>query len=202
MRQMQYSAAAERNQDPILEILREVFADRREVLEIGSGTGQHAVYFSAALPQLRWQPSDRPEVLPGLAAGLAANAPPNCRAAVGLDVTTADWAVFPVDAVFTANTLHIMSWEAVIACFQGIGRILSAEGKLCVYGPFRYAGEFTTPSNAAFDRSLRQRDPASGIRDIEAVCDLAAAQDMVLLADHAMPANNQLLVWQRSRQGQ
>lgn len=190
-----FSEACERNKGPILEALRSAFADRTRVLEIGAGTGQHAVHFASHLPHLVWQPTDRAEHLPGLAARIAEQGAPNLRPPLELDVTQAHWPALDVDGVYSANTLHIMSWAEVESFFSGVGRALREGGVLTVYGPFRYAGRFTTESNAAFDRSLRERDPASGIRDFEAVDTLAFAQGLELRADHSMPANNQLLVW-------
>lgn len=167
------------------------------MLEIGSGTGQHAVFFARALPHLLWQPSDRAEWLPALRARIAQEGPENLAAPIELDVTWAPWPIFDADTIYSANTLHIMAWQEVEAFFAGVGRTLAkaAHRTLAVYGPFKYRGAFTTPSNAAFDESLKSRDPASGIRDFEAVDALARAQGLVLSADHAMPANNQLLVW-------
>ncbi len=190
-----FSEASDRNKQPILEILRGVLAGYRHVVEIGAGTGQHAVHFASELPHLEWQPTDRGEYLPGLAARIKLEGPPNLRAPIELDVLQANWPTFVADAVYSANTLHIMSWPEVEAFFRGVGRILAAGDVLVVYGPFRYGGNFTTESNEAFDRSLRGRDPASGIRDFEAVNALAEAQGLALAADHAMPANNQLLSW-------
>lgn len=190
-----FSEACERNKEPILAVLREAFADRRRVVEIGAGTGQHAVHFARHLPHVVWQPTDRAEWLEGLAARVAAEGPPNLLPPVELDVLREPWAAVRGDAVFSANTLHIMSWPAVEALFAGLGRILEPGGVLAVYGPFRYRGAFTTPSNAEFDAMLRERDPASGVRGFEAVDALAGAAGLALLADHPMPANNQLLVW-------
>jgi SAM-dependent methyltransferase len=190
-----FSDACERNKAPILEVLREAFADRQRVIEIGAGTGQHAVHFARHLPQLTWQPTDRPEYLPGLSARIAAEGSPNLGAALEFDVLRQPWPALRGDAVFSANTLHIMSWEAVEALFDGLPRILEPGSVLAIYGPFKYAGLFTTTSNAAFDARLRERDPDSGLRDIEAVNALASAAGLDLQADHAMPANNQLLVW-------
>jgi SAM-dependent methyltransferase len=189
------SEAADRNKQPILEILRGALARHRRVLEIGSGTGQHAVHFARELRHLEWQPTDRADCLPALAARHGLEGPANMRTPVELDVMREDWPAFAADTVYSANTLHIMSWPEVNAFFRGVGRILGQGGLLAVYGPFRYGGNFTTESNAAFDRSLRSRDPASGIRDFEAVNALAAVQGLELRADHAMPANNQLLTW-------
>jgi SAM-dependent methyltransferase len=190
-----YSDACERNKEPILEVLRNAFADCTRVVEIGAGTGQHAVHFARHLPRLTWQPTDCREHLPGLAARAAAEGPRNLAVPVELDVLQAHWPPVTGDAAFSANTLHIMSWPAVEALFAGLPRVLAARGVLAIYGPFKYGGRFTTESNAAFDRMLRERDPESGIRDFEAVNALAAAAGLELQADHAMPANNQLLVW-------
>lgn len=196
------SPACERNKQPILGVLRTAFAKQRRVLEIGSGTGQHAVFFSRELPHLEWLASDRAEWLPGLRARIAQQGPPNLASPVELDVTMAHWPVAGMDAVFSANTLHIMGWREVEAFFAGVGRLLAANGDapsssrtLAVYGPFRYGGAYTSASNGDFDVFLRARDPASGIRDFEVVNELAADQGLALCADHAMPANNQLLVW-------
>jgi SAM-dependent methyltransferase len=194
-----FSEACERNKGPILGILRGAFGGARRVLEVGSGTGQHAVWFARHLPWLAWQPSEVPDQLPPLRARLEAEAPANVQPALALDVAIRPWPVTGVDAVFTANTLHIVSWAHVEQFFLGVGEALAGGGVLCVYGPFRYGGEFTTPSNAEFDLWLRRRDPVSGVRDFEAVSALAAAQGLTLLADHAMPANNQTLVWRRAQ---
>jgi SAM-dependent methyltransferase len=190
-----YSEACERNRGPILEVLREAFADRRRVVEIGAGTGQHAVHFARNLSQLAWQPTDRAEYLAGLAARIAAEGPPNLGTPLELDVLHDPWPAVSGDAVFSANTLHIMSWQAVEALFAGLPRILEPGGVVAIYGPFKYGGQCTTASNAAFDAMLRERDPESGLRDFEEVDALVAAVGLELQADHAMPANNQLLVW-------
>jgi SAM-dependent methyltransferase len=190
-----FSDACERNKGPILDVLRPAFAGCTRVVEIGSGTGQHAVHFTRHLPHLQWQPTDRAEYLPGLAARIAAEGPPNLASPLELDVLAEPWPAVRGDAVFSANTLHIMSWPAVEALFSGLPRILATGGVLAIYGPFKYGGRSTTESNAAFDSMLRERDPQSGVRDFEAVNALAEAAGLRLSADHAMPANNQLLVW-------
>jgi len=192
-----FSQAAENNKVPILRILREVFAQTRSVLEIGSGTGQHAVHFGCGLPHLVWQPSDLAHNLPDIQARLAAEAPANVLAPLVLDVAKQVWPVGDIDGLFSANAVHIMSWTHVTQMFAGMGKILSDQAIVCLYGPFKYAGAFTTPSNAQFDAWLKQRDPLSGVRDFEAVDALARAQGLRPLADYAMPANNQLLVWRR-----
>jgi SAM-dependent methyltransferase len=190
-----YSEACDRNKAPILALLREAFADRRRVVEIGAGTGQHAVHFARHLPHLTWQPTDRAEHLVGLEARIAAEGPSNLAAPLELDVLRDPWPAVTADAVFSANTLHIMSWPAVEAMFAGLRRVLAADGVIAIYGPFKYGGGYTAASNATFDAMLRERDPESGVRDFEAVNALAAAVGLELQADHAMPANNQLLVW-------
>jgi cyclopropane fatty-acyl-phospholipid synthase-like methyltransferase len=191
------SAACERNKDPILRILTQAFARSHRVLEIGSGTGQHAVHFATHLPHLTWQPSDRGDYLPGLRARIAHDGPTNLRPAIDLDVRSLPWPVEPVDAIFTANTLHIMDWAAVEDLLRGVGAVLSAPGVFCMYGPFRYGGEYTSPSNAEFDEYLRSTYPGGGIKNFEDVNILSGEQGLHLLDDHAMPANNQLLVWHK-----
>lgn len=190
-----HSAACERNREPILALLREVFADRRKVLEIGSGTGQHAVHFAAAMPWLQWQCSDRAENLPGIRAWCEEAALTNLPPALQLDVAADAWPVEKFDAIFSANTLHIMSWAEVELLFAGIARVLAAAGVVAIYGPFNIDGRFTSASNAAFDRSLKLAVPHRGIRDREAVEALAARHGLRLRADHAMPANNRTLVF-------
>jgi cyclopropane fatty-acyl-phospholipid synthase-like methyltransferase len=189
--------ACERNKAPILEVLRTEFAASRAVLEIGSGTGQHAVYFAAHLPQLSWQPSEVAALLPALAERVRLEGSANLRPPIALDVRATPWPHTPADAIFSANTLHIMGWDAVEDFFRGVGAALSAGGVLCVYGPFNYHGGYTSASNAQFDAWLKARDPHSAIRDFEALNALAAAQDLLATADHAMPANNRTLVWRR-----
>jgi SAM-dependent methyltransferase len=190
-----FSDACERNKGPILEVLRSAFAGCTRVVEIGSGTGQHAVHFARDLPHLQWQPTDRAEYLPDLAVRIAEEGPPNLSSPVELDVLAEPWPAVRGDAVFSANTLHIMSWVGVEAFFSRLPRVLERGGVLAIYGPFKYGGRFTTESNAAFDAMLRERDPQSGLRDFEAVDALAEAAGLKLETDHAMPANNQLLVW-------
>ncbi len=191
-----YADACDRNRDPILEVLEHHFADRHHVLEVGSGTGQHAVYFAAALPQLIWQTSDLAPNLPGLRLWIEGAQLPNLPEPLALDVF-ANWPSLRFDAVFTANTLHIMSWEAVRALFSRLPTALADDGILAVYGPFNYDGRFTSASNAAFDASLKRRAPQMGIRDFAAVDELARSVGLRLVEDRAMPANNRTLVWQR-----
>lgn len=194
-----WAEACERNRAPILEVLRGAFAGATEVLEIGSGTGQHAVFFAAALPHLVWQPSDRPEHLAGIAAWRDGAGLPNLRAPLALDVDAADWPVAECDALFSANTLHIMSWASVENFFLGVERVLLPGGVLAVYGPFSYGGRHTAESNARFDAFLRARDPLSGVRDFAEVHTLAHSHGLDFCDDHALPANNRVLIWRRMR---
>ena len=197
----QYSEACEQNKDPILAILREAFADARNVLERGSGTGQHAVYFSAQLPHLYWQTSDLPENHPGILAWLQVAALENTLAPFTLDTESATWPQQAprqhYDGLFSANTTHIMHWPAVQGLFAGAGELLERNGTFCLYGPFNYQGTYTSDSNRRFDEWLKDRDPASGIRHFEELASLASENNLELAADHEMPVNNRLLVWKR-----
>ena len=190
-----FSQACENNKAPILAVLREVFAECRRVIEIGSGSGQHAVHFAAGLPHLEWQPSDCAPNLPGLRAWIDPADCANLRAPVALDVYDRPWPPTSFDAVFSANTAHIMHWAAVERMFAGIGEYLETPGVIALYGPFRYHGHHTAASNARFDAWLRARDPDMGVRDFEALDALARGTGLALVADHAMPANNRMLVW-------
>ena len=192
------SDACERNKEPILAVLRVCLADRTHVLEIGSGTGQHAVHFAHHLPHLTWQPTEQLQHLPNLAARVRLEGAANLRAPTVLDVQEALCTAGSADAVFTANTLHIMSWVAVGALFSCVAEVLVPGGILCVYGPFRQGGKFTSESNRDFDRMLKERDPLSGLRDVLDLCGLAALNGMGLIADHDMPANNRLLVFRKA----
>jgi hypothetical protein len=183
-----FSEACERNRAPILEVLKRAFANSRRVLEIGSGTGQHAAYFAPELPHLIWQASDVAEHLPGIRQWIPDPAP------IELDVDR-EWPRIQADAVFSANTCHIMSWPQVERMFAGIGRLRPEV--LALYGPFNYNGRHTSQSNARFDAMLRERDPLSGIRDFEKISALAEAAGLTLAEDNAMPANNRLLVFQK-----
>jgi len=186
-----------KNREPILGVLRDHFADCRAVLEIGSGTGQHAIFFAGQLPHLTWQTSDCPENLPGIAAWLADAALTNTPAPLVFNVLEA-WPERRVDAVFSANTLHIMPWPAVERLFARLPEILTGQAKLAIYGPFNYGGRFTSESNAAFDAWLKEKAAHQGIRDFEAVDALAGQAGLRLLEDRAMPSNNRCLVWQRT----
>lgn len=192
-----FSSAADRNKQPILAVLGNYLYDGQQVLEIGSGTGQHAVFFGGAFPAVRWQPTDMPEYLPGLRARLDAEAPPNVAPALLLDVRMPEWPVPSCNVLFSANTLHFMSTDCVEHFFRGAGAVLAERALLIVYGPFNYGGEFTSPSNAAFDQRLRSDDPLRGIRDFEWIDALARTQGLALLQDIVMPANNRMLIWHK-----
>ena len=192
-----FAPACERNREPILGVLREAFADRRHVLEIGSGTGQHAVHFAAAMPHLAWQCSDRAENLPGIRAWLETTRLPNTPDPLELDVAKGPWPSSRFDAAFSANTLHIMGWDEVQALFAGLDGVLASDAVLAIYGPFNVGGRFTSQSNAAFDASLKARAPHMGLRDLEAVDELARAIGLKRVDDVAMPANNRCVVWRR-----
>ncbi len=189
--------ATERNREPIERVLRQYLADRRKVIEIGSGTGQHAVHFASVFPHLLWQTSDRAENLAGIRAWLQDAGLPNTPDALSLDVGGI-WPEAQFDAAFSANTLHIMSWSEVEQMFGGLGQVLTDDAVLIIYGPFNYDGAFTSDSNRDFDQALKADAPHRGIRDQAAVDTLAASIGMRLIADVAMPANNRCLVWQRS----
>lgn len=191
----QYASACDENREPILTVISREFATARHVLEIGSGTGQHAVYFGRHLPQLCWQTSDLRENHASINAWRSEAGLANVLAPLDLDVTTMRWPAARYDGVFSANTVHIMNWPAVQCMFSGIGRVLEHDACFCLYGPFNYDGAYTSDSNARFDAWLRQRDPASGLRDFEQLDALARASGMTLRADHEMPVNNRLLVW-------
>ncbi len=192
---LKFSDDCERNKDPILKILKHGFNNSNLVLEIGSGTGQHAVYFGKHLAHLNWQPTDLNENLASIKERIEIEATDNVKPPIELDVSKYPWPILDVDAVFTANTFHIMSWELVENFFVGLGEVLNRSGALCVYGPFKYRGKYTSESNEKFDGFLKSRDPQSGIRDFEAVNKLAIEQGLRLLEDHQMPANNQCIVW-------
>lgn len=187
--------ASDRNRQPILEVLREEFSNRSRVLEIGSGTGQHAVFFGAAMPELSWQTSDLPERHGAINAWLERAKLPNVKPPLALDVETADLQGRDFDAVFSANTAHIMSIDGVRCTFALAGSVLREDGVFCLYGPFRFAGRFSSPSNAEFDESLRRRDPAMRVRDLADLDGFAAAAGLCRVRLYAMPANNHLAVW-------
>ncbi len=192
-----FSQACENNKAPILAVLQQAFADCTQVLEIGSGTGQHAVHFAAALPKLIWQTSDQPQYLSTLAERVRCSALTNLPPPLPLDIRDTMSLSKQYDGIFSANTLHIMPWPVVQQLFARLNDFCTAEATLCIYGPFNYNGRFTSSSNQAFDTSLKSRDAAMGIRDSEQVVLLAQQQRFVLQQDISMPANNRLLWFRR-----
>jgi len=188
--------ATERNRVPILEVLRRVLPAEGLALELASGTGQHAAFFAAALPTLTWQPSD-PD--PILRASIAAwtEGLPNVRPPVELDATRRPWPIARADAVLCINMIHITPWAACLGLLDGAGTVLPAGGVLYLYGPYRRGGAHTAPSNAVFDADLRARNPAWGVRDLEAVEAAATAAGFTLAEIVEMPANNLSLVFRR-----
>lgn len=190
-----FAESCEQNKEPILSCLREIFTEETLLLEIGSGTGQHAVYFARHLPHLTWQTSDLTDHHHTIQQWLDDADLENALSPLALDVAQANWPISQVGAIFSANALHIMSWHHVSKFFEGAGNILQRGGKLVVYGPFNYNGKFTCNSNARFEQWLKDRDPLSGIRDFEALDTLAKQSDMAIDRDIEMPVNNRILVW-------
>lgn len=195
-----FSQAGENNKTHILTILKRHFDKPGTVLEIAGGTGQHAVHFATEMPWLRWQSSDVPANVDTLNLRLLDAALPNLPPAVTFDVTQGDSPLSNIDYVFSANSLHIMSADAVVDLFCHMADVLNTGGCLIIYGPFKYRGEFTTASNAQFDLWLKGNNSLSGVRDFEIVNRLAEEAGLTLLEDNAMPANNQLLVWRKLTQ--
>jgi len=194
---LSFSSAAERNRQPILDQLQQLIPQPGSVLEIGSGTGQHAVFFAEKLPGLLWQPSDREENLAGLQARFSAQGLKNILPPLKLDVIRDDWPDARFDAAFSANTAHIMHWEAVVAMFTGIAASLVAGARFCLYGPFNVNARFTSQSNANFDAHLRAEDPKMGIRDMAKIENLANLHNISLEQKLVMPANNFILVFKK-----
>ncbi len=199
MEALPFSQACENNKRPILEVLERHIANAGRLLEIAGGTGQHAVFFAQQFPEVYWQSTDIPSNVALLNLRITAAELGNLPQALSLDVNHRPWSVESFDSVFSANSLHIMSADSVENFFAEVGNHCIAGGKLMIYGPFKYGGEFTTASNANFDVWLKERDPVSGIRDFEWVNKLAIAAGFEFSEDNAMPANNQLLVWNKSR---
>ena len=198
-----FSQACENNQQPILEVLQQELKNSHHVLEVGSGTGQHSVYFAPRLTHLHWQTSDVYANHPIINAWHAAYPAPNLYAPLGFDVASDSIPInktinAPYDAVFTANTLHIMSWSLVTRLFELVGDMLPLEGKLIIYGPFNENGRYSSDSNRQFDYSLRQRDSNSGIRALEDIIKVAEKQHLLLINRYKMPANNEILVFRKS----
>jgi len=193
-----FSQACENNKAPILNVLKKAFSTATHVLEIGSGTGQHATFFGPNLPELTWQTSDLLTNHLGINTWLDETNPHNVQRPIVIDLNES-WPTptlnLPLDGLYTANTLHIISWPLVIKFFEGIANNLSSNANVCIYGPFNYQGQYTSESNANFDIWLKENDIKSGIRDIEAILLLAESAGLTLTSDHAMPANNRLLVF-------
>lgn len=192
-----YAESSEQNKVHILTVLKQYYQNIGTVLEIGSGTGQHAVFFAEQFSKATWITSDQVEYFDGIKMWLTESPLTNLQGPLLLDVNQQNWPVKEVDAVFSANTVHIMDWKSVENMFAGIGQILTKGGVFCLYGPFNYNGEFTSESNARFDLWLKQRNPLSGVRDFEALQKLAKIAGLDFINDVEMPANNRVLVWQK-----
>lgn len=197
MLQRPFSQACENNKQSILDVLATVFTESGTILEIGSGSGQHAVHFAGHLPHLTWQPSDQSQYLPGCRMWIADAALKNVAAPLELDVMRQPWPVTAAAGVFSANTAHIMHWPMVQAMFAGVSAVLTSGHYFCLYGPFKYHGSHTSASNARFDQQLRAEDPGMGVRDIDDLELLTTQNGFDLVNDHALPANNRLLVWRK-----
>ena len=192
-----FSQASENNKTAILEVLTRHLGDKDSLLEIAGGTGQHAVFFASLFTYLAWQSSDIPSNVDSLNRRIVLAELENLPAAISVYVNDSPWNCDSYDVIFTANSLHIMSAGSVENLFGEVANHINARGLLCVYGPFKYGGEFTTESNANFDLWLKERDPVSGVRDFEWVNVLAESAGLRLLEDNAMPTNNQLLIWEK-----
>ncbi len=191
----QFSPSCDRNKEPILAVLKEILPASGLVLEIGSGTGQHAAYFAAYLSQLVWQPTDLPANFPSIRAWAADPGLSNVRDPLALDLLADRWPVPAAEAIVCINTIHIVAWAGVENLFAGARRVLAPGGVLYAYGPYRYGDRPIEPSNEEFDRWLKARDPVSGVRDFEAVNALAERHGLTLAGDRAMPVNNRSLWW-------
>lgn len=195
MSTLPFSSATERNRQPILDQLIDLLPDAGTVLEIGSGTGQHAVFFTRYLAGIHWQPTDRPENLAGLKLQFEAKGNPHILKPLQLDVLKDPWPESSYEAAFSANTAHIMPWEGVKAMFAGVAKHLLSNATFCLYGPFNINGAYTSPGNEQFDTNLRRQDPQMGIRDMSDVESLSNGHQMYLESKIAMPANNFILVF-------
>ena len=192
----QYSAACDQNKDPILKVIKPLLLNAKSVLEVGSGTGQHCVYFAKELPHLTWQASDQSMYLPSVSAWIDDAKLANTPKALKLNVDL-DWPEDKYQAIYSANTVHIMSWEMVLNFFKGVGQVLDTGGVFILYGPLNYQGQYTSQSNANFDLLLKDNNPLSAIRDFEALNQLAQKVGLSLVNDFAMPANNRILCWEK-----
>ena len=193
-----FSQSCENNKQAILQVIHPVFQQSSMVWEIGSGTGQHACYFAHQLPHLTWQTTDREEHRAGINSWIDEAGLNNLPESLKLNVTDHTWPCQQIEALFTANTLHIMHWHEVESLFTGLARYLTDKAVVCIYGPFNYKGEYSSLSNKQFDQWLKARDSGSGIRDFEPIEVLAKAAGLTLTKDHAMPANNRLLVFHKN----
>ena len=193
-----FSQACENNKDAILQVIQTVFSQPTAVWEIGSGTGQHACYFAGHLPHIEWQPTDKNDNIPGICLWREEAQLANLKPPLTLDVTDTEWPCNSIDALFTANTLHIMSRDEVRIFFARLADYLNAGALICIYGPFNYNGAYTSDSNARFDLWLKSQNALSCIKDFEEIMLLAATVGIELVSDVAMPANNRLLVLQNS----
>lgn len=192
-----YAESCDQNRDPILAVIQPLLQQHQSVLEIGSGTGQHAIYFGARMPHLRWQTSDRQEYHAGIQAWLAEAALPNVLPPIELDVQRSGWPTEGFDAIFSANTSHIMHWPDVEALFAGAGELLPSGGLFLLYGPFSFSGQHSSESNLRFDHYLRARDPLSGVRDFDDLSRLASLAGLTFRHNYEMPVNNRILFWQK-----
>lgn len=192
-----FAESCEQNKDVILKQLARLLKDSFSVLEIGSGTGQHAVHFAKHLAHLTWQCSDQAEYIEGVELWLDEAQLPNTPPPFLLNVSEDDWPEDSYDAIFSANVVHIMSWQNVVDLFKHLPNVLNDNGLLILYGPFNYGGQYTSDSNAQFDVWLKQRDPKSGIRDFEALDQLANLAGLKQKEDIEMPVNNRILCWQK-----
>jgi len=192
-----YAGSCEENKHAILDVLASLFQQTGRVLEIGSGTGQHAVFFASEMPHLDWLPTDREENLQGIQCWIDESDVGNILPLTCLDVSQSVWPIEPVDYAFSANTVHIMSWSHVENLFDGLEAILNRQGLFALYGPFNYNGNYSSESNARFDQWLKQRDPRSGIRDVAELDKLAERVGLRRVDDIEMPANNRILVWEK-----
>ena len=192
-----FAEACDRNQAPILAVLKEVMPDRGKVLEIGSGTGQHAAYFSHFLPSLTWQPSDLADALPSIEAWRKESCAPNLNSPIVIDLLGNNEDLSRVDAIVCINIVHIVAWTGVERLFSIAANILESKGVLYFYGPYRYPDRTLEPSNVAFDRWLKEHNPVSGIRDYPAVESLAESSGFTLGGDRSMPSNNRSIWWVR-----
>ena len=194
-----FSQACENNKRPILDVISKHFENSELILEIGTGTAQHALYFAEKLKQLYWQTSDQDEYLEGINLQLNEYRKYNLGRPFSLDVTQSKWEIEHCDGVFSANTSHIMTWGMVEKMFEGVGHILLPKKEFCLYGPFNFNGEYTADSNRNFDAMLHERNPKSGLRNFEDLQKLAESQGLSFVRKYDLPANNNILVWQQTK---